>query len=52
MCICENPDGFVLWCLLLFHVGLSVFAYSAKYTDIVSRPLGECSITIYFFDID
>ena len=51
MYICENPDGFVL-SQSVVHVGLSVFALSAKYTNIVSRPVGECSTTIYCSDID
>ena len=36
----------------VFHVGLSVFALSAKYNFIMSRSASECNTTIYCSDID
>ena len=51
MYICKNLDEFVLLSSV-FHVGLSVFALSAKYDFIVSRSTSECNTTIYCSDID
>ena len=42
MYICKNLDEFVLL-QSVFHIGLSVFALSAKYNFIVSGSTSECN---------
>ena len=51
MYTCKNLDEIVLL-QSVFHVGLSVFALSAKYNFIVSRSTSECNTTIYYSGID